>query len=286
MRKNKVVLIAGWVFGLTILIPSCTQPVSESVSLAALTSTVVDETRAALISDDIDNELDTYVSDSVLNIYKNPQATVAVPFLTSGPVITINKPDTLYPKIFTIDYGTTGVTLANGNILKGKIIAFVDTKMKLKNSSRIISFVNFSENGNSFKGLKTLTYMGDGTTKLPTWNVSNKDTITGADGTKIIWNSERTRVRSGINNTPQLYSDDYYSISGNSNGIDSKGVVFDMVIRNNYPLLIGGNYPFYVKGLISVTISKGNVVVDFGNGTKEKNSTLLLNGVSTAFTFP
>ena len=155
MREKKFLLIAGWVVGLIILIPSCTQPVSESVSLAALTSTVIDETQAALISDDIDNELDTYVSDSVLNIYRNPNAKDPVTFNTAGPAITINKPDTLYPKIFTIDYGTTGVTLANGNILKGKIIAFVDTKMKLKNSSRIISFVNFSENGNSFKGLKT-----------------------------------------------------------------------------------------------------------------------------------
>jgi len=279
-------LIGGWVFGLTILMPSCTQPVSESVSLAALTSTVVDESRAALISDDIDNELNTYVSDSVLNIHKNPNAKNPVTFMTGGTTITIDKPDTLYPKIVTLDYGTSGVTLPNGNILKGKIIAFVDSKMKLKNSSRIISFVNFSENGNSFKGSKTLTYLGNSQTKLPTWNVSNKDTITGTDGAAIIWNSERTRVRSGLNGTPLVYSDDFYSISGVSNGIDSKGVVFDMQIRNNYPLLIGGNYPFYVKGLISVTISKGNVVVDFGNGTKDKNSTMLLNGVSTAFTFP
>jgi len=286
MTKNNFLLIAGCTFGLTILTPSCTQPVSESVSLAALTSTVVDENRAALISDDIDNELDTYVSDSVLNTYKNPQAKDPVTFSTLGPVITINKPDTLYPKIFTLDYGTSGVTLANGNILKGKIIAFVDTKMKLKNSSRIISFVSFSENGNAFKGSKTLTYMGDSNTKPATWNVSNKDTITGLDGAKIIWNSERIRVRSGLNGTPLLYSDDYFSISGKSNGVDSKGVVFDMQIRNNYPLLIGGNYPFYVKGLISVTISKGNVVVDFGKGTKDKNSTLLVNGVSSEFVFP
>ena len=284
MKTSNFLFIPVFLFGLTVLTTSCIQTVTESVSVPTLTGIAEDETQAALISDDIDNELDTYVSDSFLNNYIDSTSTKILTIKTAGPTITIDKPNTVYPKTFTLDYGTTGTTLANGNILKGKIIAFVKTRMKLKNSTRTISLVNFSENGNTIKGSKKITYLIK-SAQLPYWLISVKDTITRTDGSKIFWNSNRQRVLSGNNGTPLIYSDDIYSISGSSQGVSANGTPFVLEIRNNYPLVIGGNWPFYIRGLTSLTIKNGNIAIDYGIGTTDKTATVIVNGETSTYTF-
>jgi hypothetical protein len=285
MKTFNFLLIPVFVFGMSVLTASCSLTVTESVSVPSLTGIAEDEIQAALISDDIDNELDTYVSDSFLSQYIDSTATTIITIKTAGPTITIDKPDTIYPKTFTLDYGTTGTTLANGNIVKGKIIAFVNTDMKLNNSIRKISLVDFSENGDSIKGSKTITYMRNNLLQLPYWSINVKDTVTRPDGSKIFWNSKRQRVLSGNNNTPLIYSDDIYSISGTSEGVSANGTPFGLEIRNNYPLVIGGNWPFYIRGITSLTIKNGNIAIDYGNGTKDKAASVIVNGQTSSYTF-
>ena len=284
MKKNRFLLISTIVTGLIFLASSCTQGVTDSVSVAVLTATASDEVKVALISDDIDNELDAYVSDSILVHYKDSTITHSVTFTTGGPAVTIDRPDTLYPKTFTLDYGTIGITVANGNVLKGKITAVVNDKMKLKNSLRIVTFTDFFENGNAIAGSKTLTYKGLNTKSLPYWNVSNDLTQTTPGGV-ITWKSDRLRIKSGNNATKQIYTDDIYSITGSTTGVDSKGTAYSLIIRNNYPLVIGGNWPIYVKGITSLNIKNGTMVLDYGTGNKDSLATVLVNGETSTYKF-
>jgi len=285
MRKYRLILLPLILFSLIVLTTSCTQGASDSVSVSTLSAVAEDETQAAVISDMIDNELDTYVSDSTLSIYKDSVVSHAVTRVTAGPVITIDKPDTLYPKTFTLDYGSAGTTVANGNKLKGKIIVVVNKKMKLINSSRSVTLVGFSSNGTVYAGSKTVTYKGINASLFSYWNVSNKASITRVDGTSVVWNSERVREWVGNNNTPLVYSDDIYALSGSSTGTDSKGNAYNLVIRNNYPLVIWGHYPFYLAGLTSLSINNGTMVIDYGDGTVDKKTTTLVNGESGDYTF-
>ena len=285
MKNYRFLPIYIMAVALTILMASCNQGITDSVSVATLTATASDEIQAALISDDIDNELDTYVCDSVLKRYTDSTATHSVTFATSGPTITIDRPDTLYPKIFTLDYGTTGITVPNGNVLKGKITVIVNEKMKLKNSVRTVTWDGLSENGIVVKGSKSSTYKGLDALNLPYWSVSNDLTITRTDGGIITWKSDRLRLRSTINATPQVYSDDVYSITGSSSGVDSRGTTYNLVIRGNYPLVIGANWPFYAYGITSLSIKNGTVVLDYGNGAMDKNATVLVNGELSNYTF-
>jgi hypothetical protein len=157
--------------------------------------------------------------------------------------------------------------------------------MKLKNSTRTISLIGFSENGNSMNGSKTITYLGINSAQHPYWSISVKDTVTRADGSKILWSSNRQRVLSGNNGTPLIYSDDIYSISGTSEGVSANGTPFGLEIRNNYPLVIGGNWPFYIRGISSLTIKNGNIAIDYGNGTEDKTATVIVNGETSIYTF-
>jgi len=283
MRKTNLLAMVVIAFGVANLTTSCSNE-STSATASSLTATANDESQSASISDDVDNEVDNYVTASAGNSYM----AVKSMFETSGqsgPVITIDKPDsTNFPKTFTIDYGTAGFTGKHGNILTGKIIVVISNKMWIAGSSRTITLVNFTVNGNSVKGTKVFTYKGLKSNLHPYWSISVKDTIVRTGDSTMVWNSERIRERMDNNETPLIYWDDNYSISGTSNGINAKGVAYTAVIDANNPLQIGGLWPFFTKGTITITSANKTVVIDYGDGTKDRLATATVDGVTKTFT--
>jgi hypothetical protein len=286
MGKRNVLAMLVIAFGVANLTTSCSSDsASASATATTLTATASDESQSAAISDNVDNEVDNYVTATTVNGYKASAPAFIGSVLVTGPTITLDKPDsTNFPKTFTIDYGTTGITGVRGDTIKGKIIVVVSNKMTLKGSSRTIAFDNFSINGNVITGTKTYTYNGLNATLHPTWTSSVKDTVTRADGTTLVWNSERTRERVDNNGTPLVYWDDNYSITGGSNGINAKGVAYTSVIDSQNPLLIGGGWPFFTKGTVTITTASKTVVIDYGDGTKDRKATATVDGVTKTFT--
>jgi hypothetical protein len=286
MRKWNVLAMAIIAFGVANLTTSCSNDstsTAATASAATVTATAGDESQASIYSDDVDNEVDNYVTTSAIAGYKAP-AMIGTE-MVSGPAITINKPDSVnFPKTFTIDYGTTGITGKRGNVLKGEIIVVISNKMNVAGSSRTITFNNFSVNGNAIRGSKVYTYEGLKANTHPYWNISVKDTITRTNDTTIVWNCERVRERMNDNGTPLIYWDDNYSVSGTSNGVNAKGVAYNSVIDANNPLQIGGGWPFFTKGIITITSANKTVVIDYGDGTKDNKATATVNGVTKTIT--
>jgi len=283
MKKTNVLAMAVIAFGIAYFTTSCTSSSPEaSATVTALTATASDETQSASISENVDNEVDNYVTNVAVNGYKAPA--IMGSELVGGPIITVDKPDsTNFPKTFTINYGTSGIIGVRGDTIKGEIIVVVSNKMWMAGSSRTITFINFSINGNSIAGSKVYTY--NGLTGIhPTWTSNVNDTITREDGTTLIWHSLRTRERLNDNGTPLIYYDDNYSISGGSTGVDAKGVAYTSVIDPNNPLLIGGGWPFFTKGTVTITTASKTVVIDYGNGAKDRKATATVNGVTKTFT--
>jgi len=133
------------------------------------------------------------------------------------------------------------------------------------------------------KGSKTVTYNGE-TSGKPSWTIVAKDTILRADGTTVIWNSERVRTRTDNNSTPLIYWDDTYSITGSSNGVNAKGVAYSMVIDDAKPLVIIKDWKYFVSGSVVITTEKRTAVLDYGDGTKDAKATLTINGVTKEIT--
>lgn len=288
MKKCNLLAMLVIAFGVANFTTSCSSDTATTIpgtaSATTLTATASDESQAAIISDDVDNEVDNYVTVSAMNSYSAVKSLYETADVT-GPVITISRPDsTTFPKTITIDYGTTGFEGKRGNILKGKIIVVVSGKMNVVGSSRTITFDNFSRNGNAVTGLKVYTYKGLTVNVHPTWSISVKDTISLGDTTKVIWNAERIRERIGDDGTPLIYWDDIYSISGTSNGVNAKGVAYTSVIDANNPLIIGDRWPYFTKGTVTITSDIKTVVIDYGNGARDKIATATVNGVTKTFT--
>ncbi len=247
---------------------------------ASLTTTATDEAQAASLSDAVVSTADTYVNTLADNNYSasTPMA-VKGEVEVSRPIITVDKPDSLnFPKIITIDFGTTGYIDNRGDTLKGKVIITVSDKIWKSGASKTIKLVDFYVNGNNVKGSKSIVNNGLNAAKNPSYTTTVSDTIIRVDKSTIIRNASRTRVRIDNNGTTKLFWDDKFSITGSTSGVNAKGVAYTVVITN--PLIIYNNYPYFVKGTVTTNTETRTAVLDYGDGTKDRKATLTINGVT------
>jgi len=288
MKKVNLLAILAISFGLTAMV-SCTTDLTSATD-AALTATATDENQAASINDQVVSTSDDYLNALDATGYQAVKSnTGSTPEKTSikltidSITITVDRVGLNdYPKNICLDFGT-GVTVKRGNVLKGKIYITVSNKMTIANSTRTFLFSDFYVNNNAVKGSKVVTYMGLNASSQPYWTITANDTIIRADGSKVTWNSERVRTRIDNNNTPNIYWDDTYSITGSSNGVNAKGVAYTMTIMDTNPLIISGNFPYFTKGSVTITTDSKTVLVDYGDGTKDTIATATINGVTKEF---
>jgi hypothetical protein len=290
MKRLNLLAIIAISFSLTSLFSCTTELTTNAGTDASLTATAVDEGQASTINDQVISTADDYTNnlDAVgfqaikSSIDSNPEKT-GIKLVMDSITITVDRVGLNdYPKNICLDFGT-GVTVKRGNRLKGKIYISISNKMSIANSSRTFKFVDFFVNDNAVKGSKVVTYMGLNAATKPYWTITASDTIIHADGNKVIWNTKRVRTRIDDNNTPKIYWDDTYSITGTTSGVNAKGVAYTMVIQDTNPLIINGNFPFFTKGSVVITTDNKTVLVDYGDGTKDALATATINGVTKQF---
>ncbi|MDD4991415.1 MAG: hypothetical protein PHR83_04200 [Paludibacter sp.] len=289
MKRVNLLAIVALSFGLSTLV-SCTTDLASGAD-STLTATAVDESQASSVSDQVVSSADDYLNNLDASGYQAvngalnsaPQKT-SIKIVVDSVTITVDRVGLNdYPKNICIDFGT-GVTVKRGNVLKGKIYITVTGKMSVANSSRTFQFSDFYINDNAVKGTKVVTYMGLNADSKPYWTISASDTITRSNGTQVIWNSQRVRTRIDNNDTPLIYSDDNYAITGSSSGINAKGVAYTMTIQDSNPLINSRDYKYFTKGTLIITTENRTAVIDYGNGTKDNIATITINGVTKEFT--
>lgn len=274
MKRVNFFSIVAIGFSLTTMV-SCNGNLNLGTN-AALTLTATDEAQVASINDEVISSVDQYAQDFENSGYQKVKSLVNI----DSVLVTVDNSDPkVFPKVITIDFGTTGIIGKRGNTLKGKIIVNISNRMSIAGSTRTITYDNFSINDNVILGTKTVTFNGI-TDLKPSWTITAKDTIQRADGKTVIWNTERTRTRIDDNGTERLYWDDTYSISGSSNGINANGMAYSMVIEPTNPLIAYSNFRHFVKGSVTTTTEKRTALMDYGDGTRDDKATITINGVT------
>ena len=272
-----LVLAVGFAFFGT----SCTSDNNVATD-ASLTTTATDEAQAASLSDAVINTADIYVNTLADNGYSTPSAVKGQVDIT-GVTITLDKKDSItFPKIITIDFGTTGYIDNRGDTLKGKVIITVSDKIWKPGATKTIKLVDFYVNGNNIKGSKSIVNNGLNAAKNPSYTTTVSDTIIRVDKSTIIRNATRTRERIDNAGTPRIFWDDKFSITGSSSGVNAKGVAYTVAITS--PLIIYNNYPYFVQGTVTTTTETRTAILDFGDGTKDRKATLTINGVTKDIT--
>lgn len=250
-----------------------------------------------IANDDVLSIVESEFSATIENGESGRPANSTVEFLPSCTTVTRDPDYGILPTIGqlitkTIDFGSTGCTLNNGNVLKGKIIITFNYNPLATNHTINYQFVNFYHNAIKYDGNKTFTRTYTPATLSSSANlvvVMNMDMIaTFPDGRVFTRVGTRTRdMISGIS-TPLNWLDDKYNVTGNWTTTFPNTTVQNTIITT--PLLIQMsctqvNKPLLVSGVITITRNSNVATLDYGDGTCDNLAIFTLNGVAYSITF-
>lgn len=186
----------------------------------------------------------------------------------------------------TVDFGTTGCELKNGNILKGKII--VSGSIDLNKTALTInySFVDFYHNAKLIKGNKTVVISQKSTSANqihPVATMTLDMTVTFPNGN--VYTRVGTRIREMVEgiDTPSVWLDNVFLITGNWTTTLPNGSNQTSTITT--PLKIRMNCNYIVSGVLAFTRNNNTAILDYGidNGC-DNQATATINGVTYTIT--
>lgn len=264
--------------------------VSQLTSDDAIVNTKIDlasddiATIADQLFDDINSNNITYRAiDNMNSIFSNCATITRIPAF--GTAIT---PGTQVTK--TIDFGTTGCTLNNGNVVRGKIIINFVFQPTAVSHTVTYTFDNFYHNNIKYEGTKTFTRsITTQTATAPPHPIVVMEldmTITLPNGDQYERVGTRTRELVEGFNTPN-FMDNIYKITGNWTTTAPNGNQHTATITE--PLrakmsCIAVNKPILAKGIISFVRNNITSTLNYGNGECDNIAVFTINGISYTIT--
>jgi hypothetical protein len=211
---------------------------------------------------------------------------------TSCGTISLSSYDTVtWPKILTVDFGTTNCLCSDLRFRRGKIIATITDWYRDSGTVITITLDQYYVNDYHIEGTKTITNLGpvgtygSGGNLKYSIDIANAK-ITPPSGNPIYWNSTRTREWiEGESTTWPNWQDDVYLIDGSANGTDQNGNSFTVTITE--PLRVALNCKWIEDGNVEITPQNlATRTVDFGVGGNDcdNEASVTINGVTYNFT--
>ena len=212
-----------------------------------------------------------------------PGSTPGGPQVSGERIITIEQVDGEsdypgFPKLITIQFINWQV--GQGRIKNGTIYIYITGPLRLPNTTRIITFEDFTIDGNLIEGTKTISNI-DGINFSITLEGGK---ITFTDGTFITREMERNREWIVGLETPFFIWDDEFLITGFSSGINRDGVEYNHTIVA--PLHKKMSCRWFVSGTIEMQNGDNLVILDYGDGECDNIATITVNGETTEITLP
>jgi hypothetical protein len=188
----------------------------------------------------------------------------------SCPTITISAGS--FPKTISIDYGS-GCTVFNGSTRKGIINIVVTDRRSVVNSSRTVTFDNYSFNGIKLEGTKVLKTLGLNNNQNMVMSITlTNGKLTLPDGKIIERAFDHQREWIAGWGTKSIW-DDECLITGTATGKNINGVAYTNTILT--PLHWNRLCEFLVSGAIKFERSGSDpVVLDYGTGTCDSKATV------------
>lgn len=195
-----------------------------------------------------------------------------------------NRADSLiYSGAIIINYGDGG-SCASTDKRTGKITDEFKITISIKNKTmfiakEIITFENFIKGNTSYDGKFTVaSASGKKTTVSSTGMAVGYD-----DGTTASWNGNLNFAYEDVSKRKGELK-----ITGNISGTSRQGMPFTATITNDLLFktgCLGLTKQIPVSGKITITTNGSTSLVDYGNGTCDKNYTVTVNGEAESYTF-
>ena len=277
--KTKILLFAT-LLSITFFIGCNTnEPVNQTT--AAITSDV------AVTNSDIDASIDdvSIIAEDQFDMQKSMTAKTSMGMVSMLPpcatITTVLTNDT-YTK--TIDFGTQGCALPNGNIVKGKIIISFTKDFTTPIKTITYSLVGFYHNGKLIEGTKTIIRELKSTELLaaihPVTTHSIDMKITYPDGE--IYTRIGTRVREMIEGMTSItnWEDNVFLLWGYNITTFPNGDKYTSTIKTPLRINMSCKMPFPVSGVIEIVKNDGKATLDYGKGDCDDLATITINGVA------
>lgn len=186
----------------------------------------------------------------------------------------------------TVDFGTSGCTLNNGNVVRGKIIITFTYQPNATSHTVTYTFDNFYHNNIKFEGTKTFTRsMTAATTSTaphPIVVMQLDMTITMPNGDRYTRVGSRTReLIEGFSTF--TYLDNIYRITGswtttNQNGNQYTATITEPLMAKMSCIIV--NKPILSQGIITFVRNNVTSTLNYGNGECDNFAIFTINGVS------
>lgn len=284
--KTKILFI-GMI--LALIVTSCSKDNANTNTTSITADEALVNAKLDLMNDDVSKVVEDQFDVSMANsTAKTTQTDLSVlpvcVTITRVPAFgTVVAPGTLITK--TIDFGSTGCAMPNGNSLKGKII--ITFTYQPTATSHIINyeFVDFYHNNIKINGNKTCTRtMSVATAASPSHPIVVMEinmTATFPNGKTYTRIGTRTREIIEGFATPS-WTDNLYQITGNWTTTFENTTVQTSTITT--PLIIKMSCPNIVKGIIAFTRNSHNATLDYGDGTCNNQAIFTVDGVPHTIT--
>lgn len=253
----------------------------------------VDATSKTITTDDAiaNSEIDATVDDVSFIVEDqfdmqisavNKTSVARISMLPTCATITTVLTNDSYTK--TIDFGTQGCTLHNGNIVKGKIIIKFSKNLTTAIKTISYTFDGFYHNGKLIQGNKTITHELKSTELLaavhPVTTHSIEMKITSAEGK--VHSRIGTRVKEMIEGMATItnWEDNVYLVWGYNITTFPNGTKYTVTIKTPLRYNMSCKKPFPVKGVVEIVKNDGKATLDYGNGECDDLATMTINGVT------
>ena len=180
----------------------------------------------------------------------------------------------------TIDFGTTGCALGNGNTVKGKIIITFNYNLPVNNWT--VTFDNFYHNNIKVNGTKTYTRTMVGTPAHPKVTVDINITITLYDGRVLTRTGQRVREFITGYGTSSI-TDDVHQVTGSWTTTFPNTTTQTATITSPILLKMSCFSPttsILSQGIITYVRGRHNASLDFGDGTCDNIAIFTKDGIS------
>jgi hypothetical protein len=185
----------------------------------------------------------------------------------------------------TIDFGTEGCTLENGNVLKGKLTITFSANFTTAEQTITYSFDGFYHNGKKVQGTKTITRSLKSTELLaaihPVFTSTIDITVTFEDGAVYTRTGNRMKEMVEGYDTRENWNDNVFLVTGSGYTTKQNGDKCSSTIQTPLRFVVACKKPFPVSGTVLRVTNDVETLVDFGTGDCDNLATMTTAGITT-----
>lgn len=263
----KTKILAG-IMALSLLMMSCNKDEDKSSS----TPLTAEEIRANADMDNISDDIG-YIAESESHENSTAGRGGQPSFLSGCATQTTTISGNTWTRV--LDFGTSNCALANGNLVRGKIIIVFTNDFTSQTRTINYSFDNFYHNDRHVEGnhFVTLSLVNG----HPNAVIDLNFTVTTPSGAIYQRTGQRIREFTAGYDT-LLLSDNQFSITGEWVTTFPSGTIQSANITS--PLIVHWDCTHIMSGVISFTRnnSSATAVLDYGDGACDDMATLTING--------